>query len=226
MLKNKNWDADIFKEQIAFLSYYRKVLLALYMAELRLPYTKPGAQQNRYKLSIEAVRLWLENNNDKKVLMYINANQANFRTMDVKSHFSIILYHFKSTEYALESVMSVINPLDSIYGISPLDGRIVQARFASEEELQIASEAARINIKSRVLPYLDALVNMNFPQLPNLSYEGKLLYLNDKLEIPILESQEDKFRLNFWDKEYEYQIIDTLENIAALPEIQRILDYK
>lgn len=43
--------------------------------------------------------------------------------------------------------------------------------------------------------------------------------------MPILEPMEGKFRLNFWPKEYNLQIVDSLEGIVSFSWVKRFLNH-
>lgn len=73
--------------------------------------------------------------------------------------------------------------------------------------------------KKKALPYYSALLK-NIPKTPFADPFEIIVYLQDQLEYPILDGN----RLNLWDKEYEYQVTGSIEEIAKTPGIRNLLN--
>lgn len=74
-----------------------------------------------------------------------------------------------------------------------------------------------------LLPYTSALENLQFPKTPFVDVLEQLVYLNDCLDYPIFETYENKFRLNFWDRKYKYQVIGSIEEISKYNQLGNLI---
>lgn len=75
------------------------------------------------------------------------------------------------------------------------------------------------SFRSKILPYMDALTK-NIPKTPYSDPLEIIVYLQDQLEYPILDGN----RLNLWDKDYDYQVIGTIEEIANTVGVKNLLN--
>lgn len=99
----------------------------------------------------------------------------------------------------------------------------VYAPYFNNKAAIYSAGVVDLNLCGSVLTYLDALLNKKLPKTPCEDTLEKLVYINDKLEYPILVPYKGKFRLNLWDKRYGSQIIGSVEEIANTTGVKNLL---